>query len=169
MQATTPAAPQFAPAITWLNMSGDVTITWDDSNRDAILALVREKMAEGYSFFIITPRLLPIFGDKQVPLTDASQLDKAKGVVVQDGLVADIVSRLDNANVKPLPQRAPTAAPAPAQAKRLGDAAVEQAVHSGKAKLALVPKSNLETTRRATSAEDVVQHQSVAVRPVVGG
>jgi hypothetical protein len=165
MQAIEHNTP-FAPAITWLNMSGDVTITWDDSNRDAILALVREKMAEGYSFFIITPRLLPIFGDKQVKLTDVAQLDKAKGVVVQDGLVADIVSRLDNANVTPLPQR-PAAPAAPAQ--RLGDEAVEQAVKSGKAKLALVPKADLQATRRAASAEEVVQHQSVAVRPVVGG
>jgi hypothetical protein len=40
------------PSITWLNMTGDVTITWDEQNKEAVLELVRAKMKQGYTFFI---------------------------------------------------------------------------------------------------------------------
>lgn len=148
MQAQTieaPKAPQITPAITWLNMSGDVTITWDDSNRESILQLVEQKMKEGYSFFVLTPRVIPILGNKKVKLTNVNQLDKALGVIVPDSQVASIVSNL-------------------------GDAAVEHAVNSGAAMLATVPtKGPVHTTRRATTASEVVESQTVAVRAVVGG
>ena len=45
-------------SITFLNMTGDITIAWDDTNREQMLALVQEKMAQGYSFFILQPRFL---------------------------------------------------------------------------------------------------------------
>lgn len=37
------------PAITFLNMTGDITISWDRDNEAAILAMVEQKMKEGYS------------------------------------------------------------------------------------------------------------------------
>lgn len=147
MQAASVQTATFAPAITWLNMSGDVTITWDDDNRDAIIALVKEKMAKGYSFFIITPRYFPVFGNKQVKLTDPQQLDKALGVVVPDSQIAEIACKLGS----------------------VGDEALDKVVQSGQAQLASAPKAKLDTTRRAQTAEEVVQHQSVAVRPITGG
>ena len=61
------------PSITWLNMSGDVTITWDATNRERILALVREKMNQGYTFFILKPRAFKLLGQKKVKLTDPAQ------------------------------------------------------------------------------------------------
>lgn len=133
------------PAITWLNMSGDVTIVWDASNREKILELVRQKMAQGYSFFILKPRLIPIFGNKKVPLTKASQLRDAVGVVVRDDQVSTIVGQL-------------------------GDKDVASAVQGGHAAIAALPKGrSMATTRRAKSAEEVLTQQSVAVRAVVGG
>ncbi len=133
------------PAITWLNMSGDVTITWDDENRDHVLALVRQKMRQGYSFFVLTPRALPLLPNKKTRLTQESQLGKAVGVVVPDEQLAAIVANL-------------------------GDADVEAVVQKGKAHLSSAPGSrNLATTRRAQSAEEVVRNQCVAVRAIVGG
>lgn len=132
-------------AITWLNMSGDVTITWDDTNKEAIIALVREKMAQGYSFFILKPRALKVFGNSKKRLTDPAQLDTACGVVVPDSQVQAIVDGL-------------------------GDKEVQATVRGGSARLASAPNVvSLDTVRRAKSAEDVVKHQSVAVRPLVGG
>ena len=142
--ASTPAADFVTPSITWLNMSGDVTLTWDESNREQILALVNRKMKEGYSFFVLTPRFISVLGNKKSKLTNASQLDNAVGVVVPDSQVAAIV-------------------------KHLGDPDLETAVQKGTAHLHSAPKSNLNTTRRATSAEEVVSNQSVAVRAIVGG
>jgi hypothetical protein len=141
------SATTFAPAITWLNMSGDVTITWDDANRDAIKALIIEKMAQKYSFFIITPRFFPIFGNKQVKLTDPKQLENALGVVVPDSQLSEIAGQLGS----------------------VGDADLDTALRSGNAQLATAPKTKLEMTRRATTADEVLQHQSVAIRPITGG
>lgn len=133
------------PAITWLNMSGDVTITWDEGNQEVVRELVKEKMAQGYSFFILKPRKLKVLGNKKVALTHISQLENAKGVVVPDSVVTSLVDRL-------------------------GDAEVESVVKSGKAHMAQAPRSaSLDTTRRARTADEVVNSQAVAVRPIVGG
>lgn len=132
------------PAITWLNMSGDVTITWDDSNRAHVQELVKRKMAEGYSFFILQPRILSILGNKKVRLNNEAQLDKAVGVVVPDAALESIVSNL-------------------------GDPDLDAAVNSGKARLAAAPKGTKETVRRARTASEVMASQSVAVRPITGG
>jgi hypothetical protein len=132
------------PAITWLNMTGDVTITWDSSNKDSIKALVAQKMKEGYSFFILVPRVIAALGNKKVRLKSEDQLDNATGVIVPDSQVAAIVGSL-------------------------GDPEVEAVVGAGKASRANAPTKSLTTTRRAVSADEVVEHQTVAVRAVVGG
>lgn len=133
------------PAITFLNMTGDITITWYAANEERIKALVEQKMAEGFSFFVLTPRLLPIFGKKKAKLTSAHQLNKAVGVVVPDDQAAAIVGHL-------------------------GDAEVDAVVRSGAARVAPAPAGRKhDTVRRASSANEVLNSQTVAVRPLVGG
>lgn len=145
MNAISEQAAEVLPAITFLNMSGDVTITWDESNRAHVQELVKRKMQEGYSFFILKPRALAFLGNKKVALKNASQLDSAVGVVVPDAAVESIVSNL-------------------------GDADVENAVRSGQARLAAAPKgSGKDAVRRAQTASEVLESQSMAVRPIVGG
>lgn len=133
------------PAIVWLNMSGDVTITWDESNKEVVRALVEQKMAEGYSFFILKPRFLKFLGNRKVPLKNASDMDRASGVVMPDAVVNTMV-------------------------ERLGDPQLEELVRKGKARLAPVqrPKS-LDTSRRAKNADEVLNSQALAIRPIVGG
>lgn len=143
-------ASQFQPSITLLNATGDVTITWDEQNKAAILALVQEKMKEGYAFFILTPRkLLP--GNKMVKLNKASpkQIKKAVGVVAPDDVVSAILRK-----------------------QKLDDSKVEALIADGKATLASPAGSDVATLdmgRRARTAEDVVNHQTAAIRRVVGG
>ena len=139
------AAVAVQPALTFLNMSGDVTIAWDESNREQIIELVRRKMAQGYSFFVLTPRVIPVLGNKKVKLKKESQLDKAVGIVVPDDQIDALVAQL-------------------------GDVDVADAVRHGHAGIAKAPSSRkLDSTRRAKTAEEVVTSQCVAVRPVVGG
>lgn len=168
----------FTPAITLLNMSGDVTITWDASNREAILELVRRKRAQGYSFFIVTPRFIPVLGNKTVELKDDNQLNKAVGVVVPDSQVSALLDELGQAAEPAKAVEAPGAAAAASDKQderrlrlvsKLDDADVEAVVRTGQANLHLVPKGDLKTTRMATSAEEVLEHQTVAVRPITGG
>lgn len=131
-------------AITWLNMSGDITITWDSENEAAILALVEKKMKEGFSFFILKPRLLGLLGHKKVVATSVQDVKSAGRAVVQDADFNALVSRMHDADVSEL-------------------------VHQGRAHLARAASSQKESTRRAMSAAEVLCHQTVAVRPVVGG
>lgn len=43
-------------ALTILNETGDVTITWEAENDERMLPIIEKKMAEGITFFLIEPR-----------------------------------------------------------------------------------------------------------------
>ncbi|HDR9103603.1 TPA: hypothetical protein QDB04_000323 [Burkholderia vietnamiensis] len=121
------------PSITFLNMTGDVTITWDATNEAAVLALIEEKMKAGYSFFILKKVAFGLLGSRKVPAKSMAEVARAGAVVVDD-------------------------------------AGVEAALSAGNVRLADVPKAaTLDTVRRARSAHEVVRHNTVAVRRVVGG
>ena len=135
---------QMQPAITFLNATGDVTITWDEQNKEAVLALIEAKMKEGFSFFILKPRLFGLLGTKQVEAQSVTELQAAGSVVIRDADVALLA--------------------------RLGDPDVENLVSQGQAHLARATNVvDLDTVRRAKSAEDVAANQAVAVRRVTGG
>lgn len=142
---TQPEVDTFVPSITFLNWSGDVTITWDEQNKDAILKLVEEKLKQRYHFFIIKPRILSFLGDKKVKLRDAKDLLTAKGLVVPDATAAEFM-------------------------KSVRDADVAQSLADGTAMPAKAPKSvEHVAVRRATTAMEVLSHQTMAVKPVTGG
>jgi hypothetical protein len=136
------------PAITFLNMTGDVTLSWDASNADAILALVDEKMKkENVTFFIIKPRFLSFLGKRKVRATSIKQIAEAGSAVVDDEDFHRMMGRL-----------------------RLHDEALEAAVATGKAYLT---KSDTPVDRAAIrparTAQEVLQNQTIAVRRTVGG
>lgn len=136
--------PESTPAITLLNQSGDITISWSPENEEAMLALIEQKMKEGYSFFIVKPRVLGLLGNKTVRAKTIKDVKKAGSVVVDDGVLTGATPKLY-------------------------DAAVEQVVVDGKAHLVKPSTSEKETVRRATTSSEVVRAQTVAVRPIVGG
>jgi hypothetical protein len=138
--------PTQTPSITFLNLSGDVTITWDKTNEEQILSLIEEKMRQGFSFFILKPRALGFLPPKKVLAKSMSQVARAGKVSIADADVNTIL------------------------ASKVHDQDVQTAVESGAARLER-PQDNAtyETERRASSAREVLQHQSVAVRPVLGG
>ena len=136
------------PSITFLNMTGDVTISWDASNAEAILALVEEKMKkDNVTFFIIKPRFLSFLGNKKVRATTINQIAEAGAAVIDDEDFQRMMGRL-----------------------KLHDQALEAAVAAGKAHLT---KSDAPVDRAAIrparTAEEVVRNQTIAVRRVVGG
>lgn len=134
------------PSITFLNLSGDVTITWDKSNEAQILGLIEEKMRQGFSFFILKPRAMGLLPSKKVRAKSMSQVARAGGVSIADADVQKILS------------------------SRVHDQDVQNAVESGVARLRRPQDSaSYDTERRATSAREILHQQSVAVRPVVGG
>ena len=75
----------YRPSVTWLGPSGDVTVVWDEANREKIIELIREKMKQGYTFFAIAPR--------KVKLTTENfdlKMAKAKKVIVPDDTLGEL-------------------------------------------------------------------------------
>ena len=132
------------PAITWLNMSGDITISWTKDNEAAILALVEEKMKKGFSFFIIKPRFFGLLSNKKIKAQSIEEVRAAGTVVALDDQIEGVI-------------------------KKLYDKDVETVVSKGVAKLVKPSTAQKEMVRRAQSAEEVLEHQTVAIRPIVGG
>ena len=137
------------PAITFLNMTGDVTITWDKDSEGAILALVAAKMSQGYSFFVLEPRKLGFIPlpSRRVALTDIRQARHAGKVTMTDAEVARTL-----------------------QAARVDDPELERLLATGAARLAAPSNSDgRPTASRARRALDVLSRRTVAIRPIVGG
>lgn len=139
---STATLTEATPAITWLNMSGDITITWDKTNEAAMLALIEQKMKLNFRFFIIQPRLLGLLGSKKVLATDIEAIRKAGSVVADENALLSA---------------------------KLHDTDVERVVNSGQADLVKPSTTEKTALRAAKTAQEVLQHQTVAVRPVVGG
>lgn len=152
---TTPQEDQrlSIPSITFMNWSGDVTISWTPEREEEIVTLVEKMMKDhGYRFFIIKPRFL-CFGSKQVPLTNVQQLRGSKGLVAPD----ETATALINASG--------------AAGKGISDDAVRDTINAGAASTVRPASGNNNSTavRLATSAREVIQHQTMAVRVVTGG
>ncbi|MCC5612635.1 hypothetical protein LC612_39575 [Nostoc sp. CHAB 5834] len=149
---TTPTQNTWTPCITWLNMTGDITITWDKAHEADVLNLIEQKMKDGYHFFVLKPRFLPFLPKKKVALTSADQLAGATSVTLVEEGAAKALDALGKE-----------------MAPKLDDAELEAGVRSGKLSLLKGGKSSMVTSHRTKNPEEVLRSQSVAVRPIVGG
>lgn len=182
--------PEMMPEITWLNMSGDVTIRWSPENKKEVLKLVRAKMREGYSFFVLKPVLFGLLPNRHVELKREEDLEGAVGVVMPDDSVKRLMGDLGDVQVEELVKKGTvqlvpkakmtTGAPKPVKGKPnlrlVGGKAVEflkREVLADPAEpvrtLSTNEKPVREISHRATTAEEVVESRSVAIRPIVGG
>lgn len=72
-------------ALTILNETGDVTITWDEDADTRILPIIEKKMKEGITFFLIEPRnggLSP--PDSSTPLKKTKDALKHRALSMKD-------------------------------------------------------------------------------------
>lgn len=69
-------------AITWLNFTGDITLVWDDQNKEKLLALVEKKMKEGYSFF--TTKQMGILPFKRKTKVTPNTLETIENLIISD-------------------------------------------------------------------------------------
>jgi hypothetical protein len=63
--------------MTLLNRTGDVTIGWTDDNHDAMVEMIREKMAQGFTFFVVR-------GEDHVRLRKIEDIGTEREVVLDD-------------------------------------------------------------------------------------
>jgi len=131
------------PSITFLNSTGDITISWEKDKETEMLALIEKKMQAGYTFFILKPRLGGLLGNAKQPAENIEQVRQSGSVVVPDALAKAML--------------------------KLGDDDVSQAVAAGNAQLLPVERPKEMEVQRAATPEEVVQNQSIAMRPIVAG
>lgn len=142
-----------SPSITFLNMTGDITIAWDKSSEEAVLLLIEQKLKEGYSFFVLKPRkfgFIPL-PSKKVAITSIVEARNAGHVRMLD---EDVLSVLNE----------------PAAPLQLDDASVEALIQRGNGYL-IRPLGQPEQAEpfKISKASTILKHQSMAIRPLAGG
>lgn len=72
-------------ALTILNETGDVTITWDEDADERILPLIEAKMKAGFTFFLIEPRMGGLVApDTSKPLKKVKDALKHRALSIKD-------------------------------------------------------------------------------------
>lgn len=131
--------------ITFLNYSGDVTLTWDEQNDEKIKELIKKKMAQGFSFF--TMRKVVIDAVQVRRKIGEKGVDKINNLVIDDETFDKMVKGLADADL--------------AQALKLGD---------GKLAKRRGRKDSIDLVKKLKSPEEVIKaKQAVAIKPVLGG
>lgn len=140
---TNEIAQDVTGSCTFLNMTGDITIVWDAQNRDRIIEIVRKKMAEGYTFFT-TKRFLFDLLSTRTRVTKKN-IEGIEELVITDAQFEKMVADMDDPDVAEL-------------------------VRGNKASLAKRKgKKEMTAMRRAKTPEEVVDCDSLAIRPIHGG
>jgi len=126
-----------------LNTSGDITISWDSENKEALENLVQSKLDKGYLFFIIEPKFLGLF-NKKLKLNKGDVLKSKGKLVIPDETIDkfhiqddDIADFLKTKNVALSVSKTPT--------------------------------GPLETTVRTDNAKTIVDNTTVVIKPIQGG
>ena len=82
------------PSITFLNKSGDITITWDESNKDKIIELIKKKMNEGYSFF--TTKKVPLVNIERRVKVTSKNINKCEAIIITDEVFDKMLESIDD-------------------------------------------------------------------------
>ena len=127
----------------FLNMSGDIVIVWNEQNREKVLTLIRKKMAEGYTFFTTKKYMFKKL-TRKVKITEKN-IDVTEEIIITDAQFDKMVEDMNDKDLATLVR---------ADAAKLGKR---------------TDRSELAGLKCATKAEDVIDKNSVAIRPVVGG
>ena len=80
------------PSTRLMCSDGDVTLAWDEDNADMMIEIIKKKMAEGMSFFIVTPRLGGLIRPKRTPVKKSTDLTKHNAVTVSDADFAAMIT-----------------------------------------------------------------------------
>ena len=130
---------------TFLSGLGDITIAWDEQNKEHILAVIKKKMAEGYSFFTTKKYLFGKISRKS-EITDRDlRRGKLEDIIITDEEFEKMVSDMKDEDI----------------------ASLVRNKHASPAKVK--GKKEMTTLVRAKKAEEVLESQSVAIKPIRGG
>lgn len=83
--------------ITFLNLTGDITLTWDEKNDAKMKELIRKKMAEGWVFF--TTRNIPKTKIAFRRKLGEKGVDSIKDLIIKDKDFEKMVRLMDDADI----------------------------------------------------------------------
>lgn len=130
---------------TFLNMCGDLTICWDDQNKEHVLEVIRKKMKEGYVFFTTKKYL---FGQikRKGQVTDRDlRRGNLEDIIIPDDQFEKMIADMDDSDVAAL-------------------------VSKDKVKIGKIKKGKeIEAMKKAKTPEEVIESNSVAMKPIRGG
>lgn len=89
--------PDDFTGITFLSMTGDITITWSSENDAKMKELIRKKMAEGFVFF--TTRKVPLTNIPFKRRLGAKGVDSIKDLIISDEDFDKMVRLMDDADI----------------------------------------------------------------------
>jgi hypothetical protein len=75
-----------------LNEAGDTTIIWDEDRDEEMEEIIRRKMEEGVTFFIIEPRFFGLIPPKKTKLADPAKAREHRALSIPDADFAAFVS-----------------------------------------------------------------------------
>ena len=84
--------------IKFLNAFGDITIEWDEKDRAKMLKIIKEKLDEGFQFYIVKKRFFGLFGEKKEKLKKITKLSNNK-VLIKDKDISDYFEGITSARI----------------------------------------------------------------------
>ena len=128
--------------ISFLNMKGDITLCWDETNREKMLELVKKKMDEGYSFF--TTKRTGILQFKRKTKITINTLDTVENLIISDDDFDKMC--LD-----------------------INDSDLEMEIKQSRANFGRNKDKDFVIEKRCRNPEEVVGRNVLATRPIAGG
>lgn len=95
-------------SITFLGPEGDMSLTWDESNDEAVKKYVAQKIGEGHSFFIVQNLPFGLMRKKRVRSVNDI---KTRSVVVEDKNISDLIDTIPVDLVQRVPHPVPDTRP----------------------------------------------------------
>lgn len=130
---------------TFLCGLGDLTIVWDEQNKEHILEVIRRKMKEGYVFFTTKKYLFGQIKRKGEITERDLRRGKLEDIIITDEQFEKMMADFDDADLAKL-------------------------VKNDKARVGKIKKGKeMEAMKKAKTAEEVVESNSVAMKRIAGG
>lgn len=145
--------PYWEPSITFANMRGDVTISWDEKSREFIINMIKEKLSQGYSFFIIEKQTS--FGKvvnrkRTLTLNNIDMKAKATGEVFMIDPEEVVLKEPKHIALDD---------------KVLEEGLVKKVIRLVKSK----KQKEITTRKRSADPEEIIQSKSIAIKPIHAG
>jgi len=147
------------PSCTILNVTGDVTIAWDDKNSTDVREWIESKLEEGCTFFIVEKKLGFIPVKKKI--SNSKDLPSKGEVKISDSDASDFFKT----EKKPLIKQNNAG-----NNLKLGDFGAEKLLKSGFVKTVAKEKSVSNKVKSiAKSAQEVMTNDTMCTRRMMGG